>query len=166
MRGAIYPYVGNIKSYRCPGDLSRKLVPNTENPFHENYAYRSYSVPDPLNGWLSKPYSIKKITKIVNPGAKYVFLGSTDTRGWNMGSWNFDFEENPPVSDTVAVWHRDRSGFGFADGHGELYRWEDEYIVEAANDLDVTWFEYSDSDSEDLKFLIRGYVPGIYHAPD
>ena len=161
MRGALYSYVGNVKSYHCPGDLSRKLVPNNVNPFPENYAYRSYSVSDFLNGWVKDPRAVKKITEIVSPGIKYVFLGTTDTRGWNMGSWNFDIDNNPPRSDTVAVWHRDRSGFGFADGHGELHKWEDEYIIEAANDPTVNWFEYKDPGSEDLRFLKIGYIPGI-----
>lgn len=162
MRGAIYPYVNNIDAYHCPGDLSRQLVPNLDNPFSENYSFRSYSVTDPLNGWLPRPYSVKKITEIVNPGAKFVFMGSTDTRGWNMGSWNFNVEDSPPRSDTVAVWHRDRSGFGFADGHGVLHRWEDDYIINAAKNPEIDWFEYKDSTSRDLKFLIRGYIPVLY----
>ena len=43
MRGALFPYVGNVDSYRCPGDLSRKLVPNADNPYPENYSFRSFS---------------------------------------------------------------------------------------------------------------------------
>jgi hypothetical protein len=60
-----------------------------------------------------------------------------------------------PQSDTVAIWHRDRSGFGFADGHGVLHRWEDDYIINAAKNPEIDRFEYKDSTSRDLKFLIK-----------
>lgn len=160
MRGALFSYTGDIKVYHCQGDLSRKLVPNSQNLFPENYAYRSYCVPDFLNGWVVDDRSVKKMSEIISPAQKYAFLETTDTRGWNMGSWNFDIDAVPPVSDTVAVWHRDRSGFGFADGHAELHKWEDKYVIEAANDPEITWFEYHDAGSEDLRFLISGYVPG------
>lgn len=161
MRGAIFPYVGEVTAYHCSGDLSRKLVPNGVNPFPDNYSYRSYSVSELLNGWKNSPFAVTKITEIVNPGLKFVLLGTTDTRGWNMGSWNFDFDSSPPMSDTVAVWHRDRSGFGFADGHGVLHKWEDEYIINSANDPAVDWFKYNDPGSDDFIFLKRGYIPGV-----
>ncbi len=161
MRGALFSYVGDVKTYHCPGDLSRKFVPNKDNLFPDNYAYRSYSVSDFLNGWVNDRRAVKKITEIVSPGIKYVFLGTTDKRGWNMGSWNFDLDSKPPRSDTVAVWHRDRSGFGFADGHGVLHKWEDEYVIQAADDPAVNWFEYKDPFSKDLEFLRVGYVPGL-----
>jgi len=162
MRGALYDYVGNFDSYHCPGDKSSKLVPNNDNPFAENYSFRSYSVSELLNGWhVDDPQAVTKFNEIVSPGTKFVFMGTTDTRGWNMGSWNFNYKDDPPRSDTVAVWHRDRSGFGFADGHGELHEWEDEYIINAAQHREIDWFEYKDPDSEDLKFLLRGYIPGF-----
>jgi prepilin-type N-terminal cleavage/methylation domain-containing protein len=166
MRGALFPYADNVKAYHCPGDLSRKLVPNVDNPFPENYSYRSYSIQELMNGWRNDPERITKFTEIVSPGYKYVFLGTAEGRGWNIGSWTFYYDQTPPWSDTIAVWHRDRSGIGYADGHGELHKWEDEYIINAANDPDVTWFESSDPDSEDLRFLKRGFVPGIYHASE
>ena len=161
-RGALYYYIGNLKSYRCPGDRSRRLVPNNDNPFAENYSFRSYSVSELLNGWkLNDPQAVTKYGEIVSPGNKFVFMGTTDTRGWNMGSWNFQYRDDPPKSDTVAVWHGDRSGFGYADGHGELHKWKDEYIINAAQNPQVDWFEYKDPDSEDLQFLLKGYIPGL-----
>ncbi|MEJ5259028.1 MAG: prepilin-type N-terminal cleavage/methylation domain-containing protein [Anaerohalosphaeraceae bacterium] len=167
MRGALFDYVGDPAAYHCPGDLSRILVPNgltgrDANPHPDNYSYCSYSVSDMLNAWnpTNDRRAVKKMTEILNPGIKFVFIESTDNRGWLMGSWNFLLERTPPQSDTLAIWHRKRSGFGYADGHGEIHTWTDPDIIAAAADPKRTWFSYTNTSSDDFRFLVRGYIPG------
>jgi len=115
-----------------------------------------------LNAWnpTQDRRAVKKMTEIVTPSSKFVFIESTDNRGWLMGSWNFLMERTPPQSDTLAIWHRKRSGFGFADGHGEIHTWTDPDIIAAAADPKRTWFSYTNTSSDDYRFLVRGYIPG------
>jgi len=167
--GAMFPYADDVNAYHCPGDLSRKLAPSTDNPFPDiNYSFRSYCSPDPLNGWLGqrKPpdgtdIRIIKMTQVVNPSEKFCFLESAENRGWIAGGWNLEwwFTSGTAYGDPVSVWHRDRSGFGFMDGHGEMHRWVDDAIIEASNAGNVNWLPY-DASSDDYKLLQSGYIPG------
>lgn len=168
MRGAMFDYVGSVNSYHCPGDLSKMMVPNNLNPDPENYSFRSYCVSGFMNGWMNDTRKVKKMAEVISPGTKFAFVETTDNRGWLMGSWDLYLEQTPPASDTLAIWHKERSGFGFADGHAEMHTWKDEKIIKAARDLTIAnpssnsaipYFPY-DINSDDYKFIVRGYVPG------
>ena len=160
MRGALFPYVGDVSGYRCPGDLSRALVPNDDNPYPENYSYRSYCISDLMNGYTSDVRMVKKMTEVVSPSQKFVFLETADSRGWIMGSWYFNTAGY--AIDGLTIWHKKRSGFGFADGHAEMHTWTYDVIIDAAT-LGPTFRDYytlQDHSQEDVQFLLRGYVPG------
>jgi len=161
IRGDLFPYIGNVESYRCPGDLGRTMVPNSQNPHPENVNYRSYCISDMMNGWNpTKDRRVAaKITHILNPGNKFVFVETFDPRGWLMGGWRFVPESAPPQSDTLTMWHKKRSGFGFADGHAEMHTWTDPDIIRSAENPNVDWFSYTNVNSDDYKFLVRGYIP-------
>jgi prepilin-type N-terminal cleavage/methylation domain-containing protein/prepilin-type processing-associated H-X9-DG protein len=174
-KGYMFPYASDVDIYHCPGDRSRKLTPSTTNPFpHINYSFRSYCVPDPLNGWVGQKmapgikrekFIVKKMTQIVNPSGKFCFLESAENRGWIAGGWNMEwwFTSGTAYGDPVSVWHRDRSGFGFVDGHAEMHKWVDDAIIEASYAGNVNWLPY-DASSDDYKLLQRGYVPGRFPA--
>ena len=166
MRGKLFPYVGDVSGYHCPGDLGRSLVPNSyggqnNNPHPDNYPYRSYCISDLLNGWRDDDRKVYKMTEIVSPSKKFVFLETTDSRGWIMGSWYFD-TENYSI-DGLTMWHKKRSGFGYADGHAEMYKWTYEVIIQNCQMESYSdYFTlYPDINHEDVQFLLSGYVPGL-----
>jgi len=115
--GALWPYFKDIMIYRCP-EAKREM-------------HRTYSIVDSMNAsWYSMKSSgfgpegeiFKNLGQIKRPAEKIVFV-----------------EEGKPSSDafivlyTQAKWidkpqvpHVKGSNFGFADGHAEFWRWEDE----------------------------------------
>jgi len=127
-RGALYPYVGNTPEvYRCSADKRMKDPRQT--------AYRSYSIANGANGERNWPdggldhQPAQKYSEIKNPTRKYVFLEDVDPRGSNVGSWQFHFL---PLNwiDPLAMWHRQKTTFGFADGHGEMHKWQDKSLID------------------------------------
>ncbi len=124
MKGVLYPYTKNVASYHCPSDDSAG----------DNF--RSYSMPDSLNGWWSKDIpssttkanwnNLTRLSQVGSPSEAYVLLEENDPRGYNINSWAID-PAGPGVadnwSDPMVVWHGSRSSFGFADGHAETWKW-------------------------------------------
>jgi prepilin-type N-terminal cleavage/methylation domain-containing protein/prepilin-type processing-associated H-X9-DG protein len=156
--GLLFPYVENTKTYHCPSDGSRTLFAGVEGAW-----VNSYSVPGLMNGEIStNPKCVKKISDIVQPGLKAVFLENTDERGWVIGSWLLEI--NPPrwTGDRIAIWHGKQSNISFADGHAEKHPWVDAITLNNAQKgpgqgpdnptgLDV---------GDDLRFLEAAYIPG------
>ena len=125
-RGALWPFIKNVKVYRCPSDRRKN------DPAHLT-AYRSFGIIGGLNG-LNNQFEVaescKSLTDIKQPSRKYVFLPECDPRGYNMGPWVIH-----PVSgewvDPFGVWHRGRTtNFGFVDGHVEKHPWESQGLVD------------------------------------
>jgi len=126
-RGTLYPYTRSFACYHCPSDQS----------VGDNF--RSYSMPDSLNGWWStdKPggfanwRNLSRLSEIANPAQAYVMLEENDPRGYNINSWVIDpagATEATNWSDPLVVWHGARSSFGFADGHAETWKWSIETL--------------------------------------
>ena len=121
-RGLLYPFVKSLKVYHCPND-ARIDIPGQN-------AFRSYSITGGMNGergFGAEP--IETYDEIRVPGTKIVFVEETDNRGWNMGSWVINPNRPDCWVDPLAGWHNDRSTLGFADGHAEKHRWEDDRTI-------------------------------------
>ena len=134
--GMLYPYLEDIKVYRCPADKRLKRPDN---------AYRSYSISHPMNGYttymkengmpiMDQEYSVTNVTQIRIPAEKYVFVEENDPRGWNMGSWVLFYNSVSRYHwwDPIAVWHYDSSVLGYADGHVVSHRWSDSIVFKLA----------------------------------
>lgn len=122
--GMLYPYVGKeVKVYRCPADTRR---PTSSLPF----AYRTFSIAGGANGelWTSQYTRVTLYTEIRNPSLKYVFVEEADTRGGNVGSWQFNPKSKQWV-DPVSMWHNKKTTLGFADGHAEMHTWENPSFI-------------------------------------
>ena len=122
-QGALWPYVSEIKVFRCPSDRRNR------SPVHKN-AYRTYTIPAGLNGEAAPRYNwgiakaCKNLTEIKNPGRKYVFVPESDNRGANLDSWVLEPVKGLWV-DAVGVWHRGQStNLAFVDGHIEKRAWQ------------------------------------------
>jgi prepilin-type N-terminal cleavage/methylation domain-containing protein/prepilin-type processing-associated H-X9-DG protein len=122
-RGLLFPYVGkSVAVYHCPSDKrSQTLLP----------AYVTFSIAGGANGegWQGSYRQVRKYTEIKNPNAKYVFIEEVDTRGYNENSWVMHLTNRTWV-DPPAMWHSQRTTFGFADGHAEMHVWNDKYFIE------------------------------------
>lgn len=172
-RGSLFQYTEKVKLYHCPSDKSNKLSALT------TYPYRSFAIPYYMNGQgghvadLNDRYVVKKVTKIVTPDEKLIFLAEADPDG-NWGSWEMSAKPGRPISDTatrwsegMAVWHNNSGSLAYADGHVELHKWRDETTFKIGMfyekptepgypgnyDADIT------RDREDVEFVARGYLP-------
>ncbi len=130
-KGALFPYVGKTeKVYRCPADRRMKDPRQT--------AYRSFSIANGANGETTYPDSgkdhkpAKKYSEIRNASMKYIFLEDIDPRGENKGSWQFQFQPLQWI-DPIAMWHSRRTTLSFGDGHAEMHKWQDKYLVDWIN---------------------------------
>ncbi len=179
--GQFWPYLGNHKIYHCPGDGRWKQLPR---------GYRDTSIQGYMNGesWNHNPNTTppsgyaEKMSQIISPGNKYVFIENIDPRGWNGGSWVLGYNSNstnPSWIDPIAIFHADQSTLGFADGHAEKHRWLGKKRAPGTNyDLDETipWalkattnhpgfdfykpVNWGTGEEDDIRWLARGYIPG------
>jgi prepilin-type N-terminal cleavage/methylation domain-containing protein/prepilin-type processing-associated H-X9-DG protein len=158
--GQIYPFVGSPAPYRCPADHSayepsknqthalggagndcvRSMSMNawvgtdahdlTDNRAMDTLTYLAYlkdsdlGKPGPANLWLfmdENPYSI-------NDG----FL-------WEEPSGN----SNPPTShdwvDVPATYHNRSCGISFCDGHAQIRKWTEAYVLNYKNPVPTTF---------------------------
>jgi len=125
--GLLFRYAPDVKSYHCPGDNRSTKTPGA------GWGYDSYSKVDGMNGssWGGQsPY--RRATEVSHPMDSLVFVEEADPRGYNWGTWVMNVLPNPGWVDPFAVYHGNASTFSFADGHGELHRWEDPATVRAA----------------------------------
>ena len=149
--GALGTYVGSVKPWHCPSDRSY-LSPVDRG------GMRSYSITDLMHGERpNHPKCVDWMGQIVTPSAKMVFIENTDNRGWNMGSWMMSY--NPPGTpswgDPLAIFHNDKSSFGFADGHAEKHLWEDgDTIRRAGGESSLP------SLGRDIEWIAARYIPG------
>jgi prepilin-type N-terminal cleavage/methylation domain-containing protein len=138
MDGLLYPYLGNLKVYRCPGDPSTQkdagnapagapAGPSRTRSMSCSPVFSS-SGSDAAN-WLPEgSYQIyPKAALVVKPADTFVFVDE-DYRSINDGA--FAVEMTPPGStsatevDYPAGYHGNAGGFSFADGHAIIHKWE------------------------------------------
>ncbi len=168
--GTLWQYLMSPKIYHCPGDNRWNIMAR---------GYRSTSIQGMMNG-ESNPATTgyaQKMADLIAPGNKYVFIENVDPRGWNMGSWIMAnaASDSPSLIDPIAIFHADRSTFGFADGHAEKHGWRAKRLIEWAkaattdpvlfNNLGGFSFVPNPSDKqevEDVRWLAAGYIPGAH----
>jgi prepilin-type N-terminal cleavage/methylation domain-containing protein/prepilin-type processing-associated H-X9-DG protein len=114
-RGALYKYVANVKSYRCPEA--------------DKINHRTYVIVESMNA--SWPYwgipegeVAKKIGQIKRSKERIVFL---EEKSITADTFVFPPRATSPFSwgyDKPNIMHGDGANFGFADGHAEYRKWE------------------------------------------
>jgi len=162
--GQLWPYLMNHKIYHSPADNRWEQLPR---------GYRCTSIQGYMNGESGGNYRVTKMSQIVSPGNKYVFIENVDPRGWNGGSWIMSNANanQPGWIDPIAVFHVDRSTFGFADGHSEKHTWlgdgPNQTIEWAhqATECDPAFgfnkaVNWNTEEADDIRWLAKGYIPG------
>jgi prepilin-type N-terminal cleavage/methylation domain-containing protein/prepilin-type processing-associated H-X9-DG protein len=114
--GALYPYLKDVKIYRCPVGEKGKL--------------RTYSIVDGLNSiaWMAGTQNIlvKNLTTLKRPGERAVFIdegGGAGTYISTMG-WCVQYA-SPRWLDPPPFRHKSGTTLSFADGHAENRLWKD-----------------------------------------
>ena len=137
VQGCLFPYIGDADTYHCPAD-TRLYDPNQR-------AFRSYSISHPMGGSYgpsSGPWTVLA-EEIKYPASALVFLEEPDPRGTNFGSWTMKLDPEQWI-DPVATWHENACNLGFADGHVERHRWQ--------NQSTVDWSTAAQFDDPDFRF--------------
>ncbi len=181
--GKLYAYTNDEKLYHCPNDK------NSVREETAYAVYRSYSIAGLMNGedFTSRSgdlitgfrtvsnfpsgakalMCVTKMTQIRSPGDKYVFVeenatkeGSTSVRKQNYLLGGFVLMDGNNYNswwDFPAYYHNDMSTLGFADGHAEKKIWRDKRTIDLMRN--PNYWTFIQPDNEDLKWMIRGYLP-------
>jgi len=144
--GAMWPYVKDLKLYKCP---TVNMIVRGGN---QEIIMRTYSVADSMNckDWPSmNAKMIKKRLDIPNPAYRIVFVDDGGTITSALGGWTVYVTEErwwdpPPVR------HGDGTTFSFADGHSEYHKWKDPRTIEFGKRIPPTAFSPNQPGSEDL----------------
>ncbi len=158
-QGALFPYVsGTFDTYRCPADRRMK------DP--SQFAFRSYGIANGANGedWPADNCVIaKRYSDLKRPAERYIFVEEIDPRGSNEGSWQLQISPTLEYIDPMAMWHKAKSTIGYADGHAEMHKWQDEFFIEWCQGAmyepqSFTFYRTPPADQQnDMDFLARGW---------
>jgi len=140
--GAIFQYINQYGVYKCPADQSYNLAGGVQYPH-----VRSIS----MNGWigglpLSAGYNgaaiwgnpgdgevrvYRKTGDFTVPGPAYTWIFIDENpQSINDGWMIEDPTLQPPVwEDGPAVYHDGACGLSFGDGHAEIKKWRDTYLL-------------------------------------
>jgi prepilin-type N-terminal cleavage/methylation domain-containing protein/prepilin-type processing-associated H-X9-DG protein len=149
--GALWPYVKQIKLYRCPTGLRGELL--------------TYAIMFSMNAVCHTEVQgvrgahVKKRGEITSPAPTYrlVFIDE----GWvtpDAFAVHFDAEQwwdDPPVR------HGDGTTVSFADGHTEYKKWKGTETIKQGRNADRThpathWVPTTDDGFDDLHWMQRG----------
>ena len=152
MDGALWPYLKNVRIYRCPtGRRGEALTYSTM--FSMNAVCHTSEGVDKVPGAY-----IKKRSQIRNPAPAYrlVFIDE----GWmtpDAYAVHFNAErwwDDPPVR------HGDGTNVSFADGRADYYKWKGVDTIKRARSQEVghtsDWTPQTDEGFQDLYWMQKG----------
>ncbi|MBU6399972.1 MAG: type II secretion system GspH family protein [Verrucomicrobia bacterium] len=154
----IGPYTKNIGIYKCPADVYTCIERGAKLPRVRSVSMNAYIG---VVGGTPTPgyYSYQKLSdiKAPSPTMLWVFVDEhpdSINDGWLING----MPGGLGWTDLPASYHAGACGLGFADGHGEIHRWQDTYnpttqagtvqpVIKSEhngfpsnNKLDTTWF--------------------------
>jgi len=160
----IGPYTKNIGIYKCPGDNYDCTISGLKMPRVRSVSMNAYLGVAGSGGAVAETptpgyFSYQKMSDIVRPPPVnlWVFVDEhpdSINDGWLING----MPGGLGWTDLPASSHAGACGIGFADGHGEIHKWKDQYnpttkkgttrpVIKgdpggfpANNNLDTTWF--------------------------
>jgi prepilin-type processing-associated H-X9-DG protein len=146
--GLIYPYVNNTNLYRCPADLKTFARMGVNYPQVRSYAMNCCISPLGPSVMWNNPSAVLifyKDTDFTLPGPSMTFV-LIDENENSINDTLFVCGPNDPYhwQEAPATRHAGAGSISFADGHSEMKRWTDRYILQ----------------------LPTIFVPGVGHASD
>ncbi|MBE0536952.1 MAG: type II secretion system protein [Phycisphaerae bacterium] len=113
--GALFPYIENIKAYRCPvGDRDQ---------------WRTSAIVDSMNGHYEHGGQIwpvvRKVSDMKSPATRMVFLdeGYASTESWTI------WPDRLQWWDVIPLRHGEGTTVGMADNSAEYWKWVDDKTV-------------------------------------
>jgi prepilin-type N-terminal cleavage/methylation domain-containing protein/prepilin-type processing-associated H-X9-DG protein len=143
--GMLFPYIGSIRLYKCPTG--------------EKYEEVTYSIQLTMNGDLycciEESMVNRKLSQLRTTGSRLVFLdeGKWPHSPWGLHATHMTWWDQPTIR------HSDGTNWGFADGHAEYHKWENQATKELAvlPDLPDGWLNRPANESpDDYAWLARG----------
>lgn len=152
MRGALYPFVEEMKVYHCPGDRRAKMYGSADGAY-----YRTYSIVGGVNGqWdLTAFLEITRAKQLKRPSEKYIMVEEADPI-WNQGSWVIDARKGSWAwRDRPAMWHNNAAPLGFADGHSEMRKWRDKLTLKVCQGTATEAEKHQIT--ADLEYMVKSF---------
>jgi len=150
-KGALFPYTNTLSVYKC------STVGKNANMTLVSDVQRTYSCSDAMNckDWPDmKAEMIKKRSKIEDPTFRIVFVDDGGTNPSALGGWTV-YTNQTKWWDPPPVRHGDGTNYGFADGHSEYHKWEDQRTIEFGKKVPPTAFSESQPGNPDLYWAAR-----------
>jgi prepilin-type N-terminal cleavage/methylation domain-containing protein/prepilin-type processing-associated H-X9-DG protein len=160
-QGAMFRYAPDPGIIHCPGDARIHLRVG------RGYTYVSLSGAGTLNG---EDTQLTRLTEIVNPSERFVWIEENDPRGENVGSWLMvpgdknNGWSGAQLIDSTANFHGNASTFNYADGHAESKKWQDRAMIVYGSSMDPGKFGSSPNVSvapRDIRWLASRYPTRI-----
>ena len=154
--GVLFPYVKNVKLYRCPTGVRGEMV--------------TYSIVTSMRGGSIGPKKliIKNRMQIRRPGERFVFVD--EGKGPGESPWTVWYDRWV-WWDIPTVRHSDGTNWSFADGHSEYHKWRDKRTIDLAElrppyeHVDPSYASVSQPGNEDLEWVHRGIWGKIPKIP-
>jgi len=154
--GLIYPYVNNTNAYRCPADMRTYIKMGIGQLQTRGYSMNCCMAPiSPLGMWngngVKKYY---KDTDFTQPGPSMTWVlideneGSISATLFCTGPHDLNHWQDAP-----AARHAGSGSISFADGHSEMKRWTDRWLVQVPTVFSIGVGHTSDGSSGDWAWL-------------
>lgn len=131
--GLVYPYVNTITPYGCPSDMKTFKFAGTVYPQLRGCSMNCCMNPiPPLVAWNGSAVRVfYKDTDFLHPGPSTTFVLIDEDEN-SLNDTLFCCSPNDPNhwQDIPAVRHVRAGGLSFADGHSEIHRWSDKYLMQ------------------------------------
>jgi prepilin-type N-terminal cleavage/methylation domain-containing protein/prepilin-type processing-associated H-X9-DG protein len=164
--GALWPYVRNIKVYRCPTGMIR------DNGIVEALTYSiMFSMNAVCHAWDNVQEGngtcIYHMSEIQDPSPhnRLVFIdeGYMTPDAYAVNYSVPDWWDDPPIR------HGDGVTVSFADGHSDYWKWEAAETIkngrEAIIGYPTGWTPITDEGKRDLYRMQKGCWGGVYYVP-
>ena len=154
----LYPYVGNVKVYKCPADI--RTDGWNGNPVHSSAGgtptIRSMSMNawlNPISPWNTSCVVYRKQSNISRASMTWVFV---DENPYSINDGYFVCDPTKPTiwPDLPGNYHNGACGLTFADGHAEIKKWHDKTVLTWNKPNPSPGAAY-DSTSSDLNWFIE-----------
>ena len=114
--GTLFPYVGDVRTYRSPQDSTHHVRTYSINGF--------LSSGEGADWWGGPPgFLIDTVSRIRNPSQLITVLPENDHRGHNINGWGLDISGGGVWIDKMATFNPGRINLAYMDGHVAPYIW-------------------------------------------